>query len=103
MVGTPFQGSAPANRLKATRYGKLLLGKTLVQWRSVDVDDLPAGLEVGTIAGTSPLGIGRLLSRLEDPHDGTVSFSETNVPFATDRLMLHVTHSEMLVSALVTA
>lgn len=98
LVGTPYQGSAPGNRLKSSRYGRWVLGKTLGQWRGVDLRDLPAGLELGTIAGTAPLGIGRLLSRLETPHDGTVSLAETHVPFATGRLVLHVTHSEMLMS-----
>lgn len=102
MVGTPFQGSATAQKLKTTRYGKLLLGKTLVQWNGVNPADLPPGLEVGTIAGTSPLGVGRLIALLETPHDGTVSLSETHVPFATDRMVMRVTHSEMLISAAVT-
>ncbi len=103
MVGTPFQGSAPAQKLKAMRFGPLLLGKTIVQWQGVHAKDLPPGLEVGTIAGTSPVGIGRMWSALDIPHDGTVSVSETHVPFATDRTVMKVTHSEMLISSAVTA
>ncbi|HMS26488.1 MAG TPA: alpha/beta hydrolase [Burkholderiaceae bacterium] len=98
MVGTPFQGSAPAIRLKATRIGHFLLGKTIVQWQGVQANDMPVGLEVGTIAGTSPIGMGRLIGRLEHPHDGTVSVKETHVPFAKDHIMMPVTHSEMLLS-----
>jgi pimeloyl-ACP methyl ester carboxylesterase len=103
MVGTPFQGSAPAQKLKAMRYGPMLLGKTIVQWQGVHAKDLPPGLEVGTISGTRPVGMGRLWSALDGPHDGTVSLSETHVPFASDRVVMNVTHSEMLVSPSVTA
>lgn len=103
MVGTPFQGSAPAQKLKNMRFGPLLLGKTIVQWQGVHAKDLPPGLEVGTIAGTSPLGMGRVWAELESPHDGTVSLNETHVPFATDRTVMKVTHSEMLISPAVTA
>jgi pimeloyl-ACP methyl ester carboxylesterase len=103
MVGTPFQGSAPAQKLKATRLGRFLLGKTIVQWDGVHAKDMPKGLEVGTIAGTSPLGMGRLLGGLDDPHDGTVSVKETEVSFAVDRVVMPVTHSEMLVSGAVAA
>jgi len=102
MVGTPFQGSAAAQRLNGTRWGRLVLGKTIVQWHGVQAKDLPSGLEVGTIAGTRPFGMGQILGRIEAPHDGTVSLRETEVPFATDQLVMHVTHSEMLVSAHVT-
>ena len=63
MVGTPFQGSAPAVRLKTTRIGHFLLGKTIVQWQGVQAKDMPKDLEVGTIAGTSPIGMGRLIGR----------------------------------------
>ena len=98
MVGTPFQGSAPAVRLKTTRIGHFLLGKTIVQWQGVQAKDMPKNLEVGTIAGTSPIGMGRLIGRLEYPHDGTVSVKETHVPFAKDHIVMPVTHSEMLVS-----
>jgi pimeloyl-ACP methyl ester carboxylesterase len=111
MVGTPFQGSASAQKLQLTKWGHFLLGKSIVQWAGVDARDMPPGLEVGTIAGTRPLGmgqvvgklIGRSLNQMETPHDGTVSLRETDVPFAVDKLVLHVTHSEMLVSAAVTA
>ena len=103
LVGTPFQGSGAAQRLKATRLGRWLLGKSIVQWTGVVAGDMPKGLELGTIAGTRQLGMGQLLGRLESPHDGTVSLRETHVPFATDRALLPVTHTEMLVSSKVTA
>lgn len=102
MVGSPFQESSAMQRVKATRYGHMLLGKTIVQWRGVHARDLPHHLEVGTIAGTSPFGMGRMFGPLDVPHDGTVTLAETHVPFATDRIVMKVTHSEMLISPSVT-
>ena len=58
------------------------------QWQGVQAKDMPKDLEVGTIAGTSPIGMGRLIGRLEHPHDGTVSVKETHVPFAKDHIVL---------------
>ena len=69
-----------------------------MQWQGVQAKDMPKDLEVGTIAGTSPIGMGRLIGRLEYPHDGTVSVKETHVPFAKVHIVMPVTHSEMLVS-----
>jgi pimeloyl-ACP methyl ester carboxylesterase len=103
MVGTPFQGSAPANNLQKRRWGQAVLGKTIVEWAGVKAENLPPGLQVGTIAGTRAFGMGSVFTRLQHPHDGTVSLAETHVPFATDRLTLHVTHTEMLMSSAVTA
>jgi pimeloyl-ACP methyl ester carboxylesterase len=99
LVGSPFQGSAVAQVLQCSPAGRWLLGRSVAQWKSLCADELPPGLQLGTIAGTSPLGIGRLFAALVPPHDGTVSLAETHVPFASGRLMLPVTHSQMLVSA----
>jgi pimeloyl-ACP methyl ester carboxylesterase len=102
LVGTPFQGSAVADRLQAHRAGRWVLGRSIVQWRPMGAGDLPAGLQLGTIAGTRPFGMGRVVCRLPSPHDGTVTLTETQVPFATGRLVLPITHTQMLVSAAVT-
>ncbi len=98
LVGTPFQGSAVADRMQVLRAGRWLLGRSIVQWRPTGAPQLPPALEVGTIAGTRPLGMGRLVARLPAPHDGTVTLAETCVPFATASLVLPVTHTEMLFS-----
>jgi pimeloyl-ACP methyl ester carboxylesterase len=103
LVGTPFQGSAVAHRLQAYPAGRWLLGRSIGQWSPTGASELPTGVQLGTIAGTTPLGMGRLVCRLTQPHDGTVTLAETRVPFATDSLVLSVTHTQMLISSGVTS
>jgi hypothetical protein len=55
--------------------------------------------EVGAIAGTYPLGLGRLFVRLPRPSDGVVLVEETRFPGMRAHLCLPVAHSAMLVSA----
>ena len=54
---------------------------------------------LGIIAGTLPLGLGRLFAAFKEPNDGTIAVSETRMPGATDTLLLPVSHFGMLVSA----
>src|SRR5690606_19274887 len=55
--------------------------------------------DVGVIAGSMKLGLGRLFAHLETEHDGTVMVSETLLPGAKDHIVLAVTHTGMLFSA----
>ena len=54
---------------------------------------------LGIVAGTQPLGFGRLLAHFREANDGTVAVSETRMPGATDHISLPVSHLGMLVSA----
>ena len=56
-------------------------------------------VEVGSIAGTLPYGVGRLLTTFEGDNDGTVAVSETRLDVAKDHLCMNVTHNTMLVSS----
>jgi pimeloyl-ACP methyl ester carboxylesterase len=55
--------------------------------------------DLGIIAGTQPVGVGRFLAHFEEECDGTVAVSETRLPGATDHITLPVSHMGMLVSA----
>jgi pimeloyl-ACP methyl ester carboxylesterase len=57
--------------------------------------------ELGVIAGTRPMGLGRFFARFEEDCDGTVAVSETRLPGYTAHLALPVSHMGMLVSPLV--
>ncbi|MDH5241491.1 MAG: hypothetical protein OEW73_11970, partial [Gammaproteobacteria bacterium] len=54
---------------------------------------------IGVIAGTVPLGLGRLFTDFNEDNDGTISVSETRLQGARDHLILPVSHKGMLVSA----
>jgi hypothetical protein len=51
------------------------------------------------VAGTLPIGLGRLIGPLPGPNDGVVTVEETGIAGMADRLVLPVSHSAMLVSA----
>jgi len=99
LLGCPQQGSRAALVLARSRPGRYLLGRSLA--------DLNAGRpqawawperEIGVIAGTLALGLGRLVASLARPHDGTVSVAETAMPDASDQLTLPVAHFGLLLS-----
>lgn len=99
-LGTPARGSSAARRFATWRLGRRLMGPLACEellrsggrrWDS--------GRELGLIAGTRPVGLGHLLLTFHEPNDGMVAVSETELPGATARLTLPVTHSGMLLSA----
>jgi pimeloyl-ACP methyl ester carboxylesterase len=98
-IGSPVQGSQTAKALAATRFGSVALGKSggegltdsiRHEWRFRN--------ELGVIAGTAGVGIGRAISELPEPNDGTVAVEETRISGATDSIDLPVTHSGMAIS-----
>ena len=99
-LGTPHNGSRAANWLMQWRWGRTLAGKSLA--------DLVAGLpqswalparELGIVAGSINLGLGRLMVRHNEASDGTVSLSETRLAQATDFLTVRASHFGLLWSA----
>jgi hypothetical protein len=54
--------------------------------------------ELGVIAGSLPLGFGRLVGPLAGPNDGTVRVEETRLPGAVEHLTLRVSHSALVYS-----
>jgi pimeloyl-ACP methyl ester carboxylesterase len=99
-MGSPVLGSRSARVLCRWQLGRRLAGRAVAdallpsqprQW------DVPR--ELGIIAGTLPLGFGRLLLRFNEPNDGTVTVSETRLSGATACLELPVSHMGLLWSA----
>lgn len=103
-AGTPANACRSATSLDRWRLGRYRLGRRLLgpviaeellvarerQW------NLPR--ELGLIAGSRPLGMGRLVVDFDEPNDGTVAVSETRLAGATAHLTLPVTHTTMLLS-----
>ena len=99
-MGTPVRGSqsaralsafAPARRLLGTVGGAVLAQGVPARW--------PFRAQLGLIAGTKAHGLGRLITRLEGPNDGTVAVAETELEGATDRCLLPVSHTGMWFSS----
>jgi pimeloyl-ACP methyl ester carboxylesterase len=99
-LGTPAAGSRAARHLGRSRLGRRLLGAASVEELLVErAQRWQLGRELGIIAGTMPLGFGRLLLKFDEDNDGTVAVSETRMHGAAGFLPLPVTHSGMLWSA----
>jgi hypothetical protein len=98
-AGSPVRGSVSAERLVRLPLGRVLLGRSggevLLDHRE---QRWAGGRELGVIAGTRAAGMGRLLGSMHGPSDGTVGAHETDLPGATDSLLLHVSHSGMMFS-----
>lgn len=95
LLGSPLQGSRVARR--AISLAPVLLGKVGPDL-CAGFGTLPAGLEVGMIAGSRPLGMGRLLGAMDEPGDGTVAVRETTVTGLRDHCVLGVSHTGLLLS-----
>ena len=101
-LGSPVQGSRAARAVAAWSLGPHLLGRlaaaeltrrTPRAWRSPR--------ELGIIAGSRSVGMGRLFAELPAPNDGTVSVDETRLTGAKEHIVHDVSHTGMLMSAVV--
>lgn len=107
LLGSPVCGSQAAARLEALAVGRALLGRVAADGllrpaaggspREQLCDWVPTR-DVGVIAGTSPLGLGRVIARFQEPNDGTVAVRETRYAAACDHITLPVSHMGMLLS-----
>ena len=100
LLGSPLRGSASARTVAHWPMGRSLLGRGLCE-AVVDRQCVPwdGRREVGVIAGSTGVGLGRMFAHLGGEHDGTVLVEETRLPGLTDHLTLPVTHTGMLISA----
>lgn len=99
-IGTPSVGSQSARHIGQWNWGRTILGATVA-------DELLAehrrhwspARELGIIAGSSGVGLAKLLVRFREENDGVVAVSETRLPGAKQHLCLRASHSGMLFSA----
>ena len=100
LAGPPFQGTHAGKTLVDKGYGDVLAGKPLQDWLSGHRPSVPKGVELGVIAGSSNLGLGRVIAPgLSKPNDGTVTVEETRVTGAREHIVLPVGHTGLLMSS----
>jgi len=98
LIGSPVAGCRAAASLAGYAGGELMMGQSLAVWRApVDVS-VDSRFEVGAIAGTRPLGLGAVVTRLPTPNDGVVCVDETRFPALRDHIEFPIGHTLMLVS-----
>lgn len=99
MLGTPYADTHSGRVLKRTTWGTRLLGHSVGEWLELKKPAHFPGREIGIIAGTRSLGLGRVIARdLPSPNDGAVALAETQMAAACDSIDLPVTHTGMLLS-----
>jgi pimeloyl-ACP methyl ester carboxylesterase len=101
LLGSPVQGSQSARRLARVRIGQRMMGRAAQALLKPGGSRWHGARELGVIAGDMPVGIGRLLGPMGAPNDGTVLVNETDLPGATQQLLVRVSHSGMPYSPLV--
>jgi pimeloyl-ACP methyl ester carboxylesterase len=102
LLGTPYAECHAARRLVRLPGGRAALGRSIPEWLKAARPPFDGAHEIGVIAGSLPLGLGRLVAPdLPSPHDGVVSVAETQVPGMRDHVVLPVSHSGMLVAGAV--
>lgn len=103
LLGTPARGSHAGRRVARFRLGRSIFGHSADRWRAAPAARWTRPEALGVIAGSVPLGLGRLFGRLPGVNDGAVCLEETAVEGMAERVVLPVGHSGMLVSARVAA
>jgi pimeloyl-ACP methyl ester carboxylesterase len=98
VLGSPLNGSQAARGFARLPGAGRLLGHSMRDVLDAAPRTWGGERELGVIAGVLPLGLGRLVARLEAPHDGTVTVAETLLPGTTDRIQMPVNHSRMVFS-----
>ncbi len=97
-LGSPLAGSQAA----ASIVSKIPAGASIVGHNrallAAGIGQIPAGLQVGAIAGCVPRGLGGVLAHFACEHDGTVAIPETRVPGLADHTVVHASHSGLLFS-----
>lgn len=98
-LGTPAAGSGVARRMQNIPLLRPLLGRTVEAGLVGGAPPWNGEHDLGIVAGTVGLGIGRLIGGLERPHDGTVTLAESEVQGARERITVATTHTGMLFSS----
>ncbi len=102
LAGMPFTGSFAAHRLLRLPGGRAALGRSLAEWLTAKRSHPGGGRDIGVVAGSLSLGLGSIVAPdLPRPSDGVVSVAETALPGMRDRIVLHVSHTGMLISGAV--
>jgi pimeloyl-ACP methyl ester carboxylesterase len=103
LLGSPVQGSVIAQRLSRYRLSRWLIGRSGEQALLGGRSHWRGRQPLGVIAGTRPVGVGRLLGGFDGPNDGTVAVSETRLENVAASLSFPSSHFGLLVSQPVAA
>lgn len=96
-LGSPLAGSAAALGLGRFPLAPALMGRSR-RLLAEGIGSVEGRVDVGSIAGTRAMGLGRFFGRLQGPCDGTVAVEETRVPGLADHCTVHASHTGLILS-----
>jgi pimeloyl-ACP methyl ester carboxylesterase len=101
ILGSPLNGSRSARTVARHAILRRMIGPLV---NAELVNDAPSRSwacqnELGIIAGTTPMGLGRFFASFDEDCDGTVGVSETKLTGYKAHLALPVSHMGMLANA----
>jgi len=96
-LGPPFAGSRVAQWFAGLPGGRELLGLSLTGALQGDgLGAVPAGVDIGVIAGNEGFGPATFLPSVDRPNDGTVAVSETALQGISARIELPLSHMGLI-------
>jgi pimeloyl-ACP methyl ester carboxylesterase len=102
LLGPPCQGSLAAKGIARFPFGRAILGAAIhEECIECAPREWSGRRDVGIVAGSMGMGLGRLFAKLDSDHDGTVLVEETKLPGAKDHIVLNTSHTSMLFSPIV--
>ncbi len=96
LLGSPVNGSAAGRRVADKRLLRPLVGQARSALEQ-GFSHAPAGREVGVIAGSRSVGVGRAFGSMARPNDGTVTVAECRLQGA-EECILPVTHTGLVMA-----
>ena len=100
LLGSPLNGSQAARNLARLPFGKHILGRGVHEELLSTRDRRWNGVrDLGVIAGSLSLGLGRLVGTRGAPSDGTIFVDETRLTGISQHLILKVSHAGLPFSA----
>jgi len=99
LLGSPVRGSGLARMMAQHRLYRPLLGSSVERGLLGNIPEWDNPRDLGVIAGTRGMGVGRLFGGVDGVNDGTVAVAETRLAGAADFRTLPVSHMGMLFSA----
>lgn len=95
-LGSPLCGTIAGRELRKFRVGKFWMGSCIGSLQLDAHEPWPPTNPLGSIAGTFPVGAGRIIARINEPSDGVVTVNETRHPSAADYAEIPYNHFGML-------
>jgi pimeloyl-ACP methyl ester carboxylesterase len=100
LLGAPVRGCLAGRRLGTARVGRWMMGACGSLWGEREAR-WQREAPLGVLAGTLPLGLGRVLGGLPDANDGVVRVAETPVAGMAARELVPYGHSMLIASGAV--